>query len=446
MGDTAVKGEEQTAVPAEASSETPGTSETPTLDEYRARARAWIRENLRPVPAAGPAPVGMRTTETPPEVIAAGRALQRKLFDAGYAGITWPREYGGQGLGGEYERAFLEEARGYQMPNLGIAGGTTFGVCAMTMLAHASPDFLRRHIPRILTAEELFVQFFSEPEAGSDLAGVRSRAVREGGRWILNGAKIWSSGAYYADWGMCLARTDWDVPKHRGLTWFAVPIGAKGVTVRRIRQITGDAEFCEEFFDNVELTDDDVIGDVNDGWTVAQTMLMFERGGGLSHGGPVRKVPQGIAPDLVELARSVGRIDDPQARDLIVRAHVDDVARRALMARLGGLMRAEPGRAAHLASYAKLASGVHDPVRANLAMAIGGPDAVAWEENDEAAGRTAIGFLNSRFMSIAGGTNEVQRNGIGERVLGLPREPSFDSGKPFREVLRDARNWSGRAG
>ncbi|OAA27831.1 acyl-CoA dehydrogenase [Frankia sp. EI5c] len=425
---------------------TGGRADTPTLDEFRARARAWIRANLEPAPAPAGGAVSSpaRSTEMAPAALAAARALQRRLFEAGYAGITWPREYGGQGLGAEYERAFVEEARGRRLPNLGIAGGTTFGVCALTMLAHASPEFLRRHIPRILAGDELFVQFFSEPEAGSDLAGVRSRAVREGGRWILNGSKTWSSGAYYADWGMCLARTDWDVPKHRGLTWFAVPITAPGVTVRRIRQITGDAEFCEEFFDDVELTDDDVIGGVNDGWSVAQTMLMFERGGGLSHGGQARKPPRGIAPDLVALARSVGRLDDPAARDLIVRAHVDDVARRALLTRLGHRMRAEPGQAAHLASYAKLAAGVHDPLRANLALRIGGPDAVAWAEGDEAAASTATGFLNSRFMSIAGGTNEVQRNGIGERVLGLPREPSFDSGKPFREVLRDARNWTGR--
>lgn len=438
----------------------------PALGEYRARARSWIEANLERLPAPAP-----RRSGTGPAAIAAGRALQRRLHEAGYAGITWPREYGGQGLGPQYERAFQQEARGYRLPELGIAGGTTFGVCAMTMLAHASADFLRRHIPRILSGEELFVQFFSEPEAGSDLAGVRTRAVRAGEGWVLNGSKIWSSGAYYADWGMCLARTDWDVPKHRGLTWFAVPVTAPGVTVERIRQITGDAEFCQEFFDDVVLGDGDVIGQVNDGWTVAQTMLMFERGGGLSHGTRTTRASTGVAPDLVELARAAGRLADPLTRDLIVRAHVDDVARRALLARLGTRMRTDPAQALHLASYAKLVSGVYDPIRADTAMRIGGADAVNWDavnwdagsadgargdgargdaangdgdgEPGESPGRkTAVGFLNSRFMSIAGGTNEMQRNSIGERVLGLPREPSFDSGKPFREVLRDARGWS----
>ncbi|MBL7498694.1 acyl-CoA dehydrogenase family protein [Frankia sp. CNm7] len=417
-----------------------GHVDAPPLDDYRARARAWVEANLERAPQTRPARGGDMT----PQAVTEARALQRRLYDAGYVGITVARAYGGQGLGPEYERAFHEEARGYRLPDFGIAGGTTFGVVVPTMLAHAAPAFLRRHIPKILAGEELFVEFFSEPDAGSDLAGVRSQAVRDGERWVLSGSKIWSSGAYYADWGMCLARTNWDVPKHRGLTWFAVPIAAKGVTVQRIRQITGDAEFCQEFFDDVELTDDDIIGGVGDGWTVTQTMLIYERGGGFGHGGPARQAPKGIAPDLVELARSVGRLDDPTARDLIARAHVDDVARRALLARLGGRMRAEPGQAMHLASYAKLASGVFDPPRANLAMRIGGSDAVAWDDGDEAGARTANGFLNSRFMSIAGGTNEVQRNGIGERVLGLPREPSFDSGKPFREVLRDARSWTGR--
>ena len=152
-------------------------------------------------------------------------------------------------------------------------------VCAPTMLAHASPEFLARHIPKILAGEELWVQFFSEPGAGSDLAGITTRATNDGDEWILNGSKIWSSGAYYADYGMCLARTDWEVPKHRGVTWFAVQIDQPGVTVQPVREINGDAEFCQEFFDDVRLSYDEVIGEINQGWRVAQTMLVFERGG-----------------------------------------------------------------------------------------------------------------------------------------------------------------------
>lgn len=370
------------------------------------------------------------------------RALQRKMFDAGYAGISWPEEYGGQGLPKAYEQAFEEESRDFVMPAFGIAGGTTFGVCAMTMLAHGSPAFLKHHIPKILSGDRLFVQFFSESEAGSDLAGVRTHAVRnpDDGTWVLNGSKMWSSGAYYADYGMCLARTDWDAPKHRGLTWFAVPVTADGVSVRRIRQINGDAEFCEEFFDDVVLTDDAVIGQVNDGWTVTRTMLLFERGGrALAEPAPDARL---LTPDLVALARKVGRLDDSRVQQSIVRTHIEDLARRHLGRRISTLMRVDPSRASAFASYGKLASGTFDPRRANTAMEIAEDSATTWP-NPGSTDQVALDLLNSRFMSIAGGTNEVQRNSIGERVLGLPREPSFDTRRPFREVIRASAAWPG---
>ena len=414
------------------------------IDAYRGHARAWLEANLeRRVGPAAQVSI-FEAVERSADELAAQRALQRRIFDAGYAGISWPREYGGQGLSREHEVAFQEEAEGFVLPDFGIVGGTTFGVCAPTMLAHGSEKFLRGHVPKILAGDELVVQFFSDPEAGSDLAGVRTQATRDGDRWILSGSKIWSSGAYYADFGLCLARTNWDVPKHRGLTWFMVPVAARGVTVRRIKQINGDAEFCQEFFDDVELTDDDVIGEVDGGWAVAQTMLLFERGGG---GGewPLRAPDaRRVAPDLVELAASAGTLDDGFTRDLIVRAHVDDVVRDQLMARIGEMMRADPARAVATASYGKLAAGTYDPIRANLELEIAGDAAAAWVEPSSPGARATNAFLTSRFMAIAGGTNEMQRNSIGERVLGLPREPSFDRSKPFREVVRDARNWSGK--
>jgi alkylation response protein AidB-like acyl-CoA dehydrogenase len=377
------------------------------------------------------------------EQIAGQRRLQRVLYEGGYAGISWPKQYGGQGLHAAYDRAFQEEATGFVLPDLGIAGGATMGVCAPTMLAHASPAFLERHIPRILAGDEIVVQFFSDPDAGSDLAGVRTQAVRDGDRWILNGSKIWSSGAYYADVGMCLARTDWDVPKHRGLTWFAVPTGAPGVTIERIRQINGNSEFCQEFFSDVELTADDVIGEVNEGWTVTQTMLLYERGGGTARGQAGQPGRSGVARDVLELAKAVDGLGDPGVRELLALIHVDDLVRAALSRRLVALMAANPAAAGNLASYAKLASGSFDPVRANRVMRIAGQAAIGWEDDSSPGALAARGLLNSRFMSIAGGTNEMQRNSIGERVLGLPREPSFDTRKPFRDVVRDARTWSG---
>jgi len=428
----------------------PNRAEPPdahAIAEYRARARAWLAENLERRGPRSVAATNFGAGDKSEDDIAAQRALQRRLHEGGYAGITWPVEYGGQGLHPAFERSFHEEARAYLLPDLGLVGGATFAVCAPTMLAHASPAFLRRHIPRILTGDELVAQFFSDPDAGSDLAAVRTQAVRDGDRWILNGSKIWSSGAYYADVGMCLARTDWSVPKHRGLTWFAVPTRAPGVRIERIRQINGNSEFCQEFFTDVGLYDGDVIGEVNDGWTVTQTMLLYERGGGVTRGhgaGGVSK--SGVARDLLELARSAGARGDPEKRDLLARIHVDDLARAALNRRLFARMAADPKIAGNLASYSKLASGVFDPLRANRAMRIAGHIAIAWADDAGPGAATALALLNSRFLAIAGGTNEMQRNSIGERVLGLPREPSFDSRKPFRDVVRDARNWSGEVG
>src|ERR1700722_2783603 len=289
-------------------------NDMPDVKEYRDRARAWLAENLEPRAESAMVSVGVRAHRSADEV-AVERALQRRIFEAGYAGITWPKACGGQGLTPAHERAFNDEASAYRLPNLGVAGGTSI-ICARTMLAHASPEFLARHIPRILAGDELWVQFFSEPGAGSDLAGIITRAARAGEQWILNGSKIWSSGAYYADYGMCLARTNWDVPKHRGLTWFAVSTAARGVTVEPIRMIIGDAEFCQEFFDDVELSDGDVIGDVDQGWRVAQTMLVFERGGGGSSL-PAAAARHDLAPDLVALARRTERDKDPVVRQLI---------------------------------------------------------------------------------------------------------------------------------
>jgi alkylation response protein AidB-like acyl-CoA dehydrogenase len=331
------------------------------------------------------------------------------------------------------------------VPTFGGAGSVTMGPIARSMLAHATPEFCARHIPKILSGEELWCQFYSEPAAGSDLAGIRTTARRDGDHWVLNGSKIWSTGAHQADFAMCLARTDWDVPKHRGLTWFAVSTHAPGVDVRPIRQINGASGFCESFIDDVVVTDDDLIGEVNQGWSVAQTMLVYERGAGDS--GAARAEPRELAPDLVELARKAGRLDDPIARQAIARAHINDFAQyhlgRRIAARLLSSETPQPG----VAAYGKLAAGILSPIRARLGVEIGGSQALLWPEGaGEPDTLAALNYLNGRMVSIAAGTNEVQRNGLGERVLGLPREPTFDSTKPFREVVREARNWSGKVG
>jgi hypothetical protein len=291
------------------------------IEQFRSEARSWLEANMEPMPRASH--LGSSDSRTPEE-IAASRILQRKLFDGGWAGISYPKEYGGRGLTAAHERAFREEALGYVMPDFGGAGHVMFGAIGRSLLAHASPAFLHRHIAKLLSGEELWCQFYSEHEAGSDLAGIRTSATRDGDRWLLSGSKIWSTGADHADYAMCLARTDWIAPKHQGLTWFAVPTNAKGLTIRPIVQINGAAGFCEEFLDDVEVTDDDIIGEVNRGWTVAQTMLVYERGAGSAGSVPVE--PRRLAPDLVTLASKVGRDADPVARQLLARAHVNDYA------------------------------------------------------------------------------------------------------------------------
>jgi alkylation response protein AidB-like acyl-CoA dehydrogenase len=417
------------------------TNTNEDLSAYRSRVRAWLTENLDVRDPAAKVESRSETTMTA-EIAEPQRALQRRIFEAGFAGITWPREYGGQGLDDAYQRIFNEEAAGFVTPDLGVAGHTSIFMIGPTMLAHASPEFNRRHLPRILSGDELWVEFFSEPGAGSDLAGVTTRATRDGDHWLLTGSKIWSSGAHYADYGMCLARTNWDVPKHRGLTWFAVSTKAPGVDIQPIREISGEVNFCQEFFEEVRLTDDDVIGEVDNGWPVARTMLVFERG----VGGPETPIDQHagmpLAPDLVALARSMGTDADPVVRQLIARAHTLDYVQAALERRVGDLVRRDWASAGAYAAYAKLGSGVNEAERARIGMEIAGAGGVVWKGDQHERRVAAINYLNGRIIAIAGGTNEMQRNGIGEGVLGLPREPAFDLDKPFAEVLRNARNWS----
>ena len=415
------------------------------LEEFRREARLWIRANLEPKTEAS-VRVAPRTETKTAEEIAENRQRQRQLYEGGFAGISFPKEYGGRGLTHEHERVFKEESAHYVTPDLGGAYAMTLGPIARSMMAHGSEEMCRRHIPKMLAADEIWCQFYSEPEAGSDLAGIRTVAVRDGEQWVVNGSKIWTTGAYYSDWAMCLARTDWNVPKHRGLTWFAIPTSAKGVTIRQIPQIDGNAGFCQEFLDDVVVPAEQVFGSVNDGWTVAQTMLVYERGGGAPMTVGLAPGERTLAPDLVDLLRQVGRDRDPVARQAVARAHINDFALAHLGRRLGRRLAASETPNPAVAAYGKLASGTYAPIRARIAIEIGGPVALSWRPDQEGADETAINYLNGRLVAIASGTNEMQRNGIGERVLGLPREPTFDSRKPFSEVVRAARTWDGRVG
>ena len=413
------------------------------LDAYGAEARAWLEANLPR--RDGPA---MRASDLTPDEVAEGRALQRRVHEAGYLGITLPVEYGGQGLTAAHERIWRDESAGYALPlPAGIASGVTLTIVLPTLLAHASEEQKQAWIPAILRGDEIWVQLLSEPGAGSDLAALLTRATRDGDSWVLQGTKVWSSGALHADYGICLARTNWDVPKHRGLTWFKVPLRDPRVTVRPIREINGSSEFCEEFLDDVVVGDDMVIGEVDGGWPIANFMLAVERGsaGGEGGGGGGGGGSRRLAPDLVALAEARGADRDPAVRQLVARAQIDDwvqvqLARRVVQAIGAG--KADPSAA----SLIKLHLGVVQPARAAIAMEVAGRAGLAWVAAGDPGHAAAIGFLNGRIMSIAGGSNQIQRNIVSERLLGLPREPSADGDKPFREVLRDAKSWGQRPG
>ena len=405
------------------------------LSAYRAEIESWLDAN---VPLREPGAELRGTHHISPAELAQDRVRQRAIYEAGYLGITLPVEYGGQGLSRKHQQAWNVAAQRYDVPAPGgIASHVTIGVIVPTLLAHASEDQKRSWIPRMLSGEEIWAQLLSEPGAGSDLAGIQTRAVRDGDKWVLTGSKIWSSGAMCADYGICLARTDWDVPKHKGLTWFKVPLHDEHVTVRPVREINGSAEFCEEFLDGVEVGDDMVIGEVNGGWPIAGTMLTLERGGGSGQSAvTVPPGPRRLAPDLVELARQRGLTEDRATRQLIAKAHINDYMQAQLTKRLAeAMMTGATDPAA--ASLIKLGMGINNPLRAAAAIEIAGRRGVAWTDGDPGEA-VSINFLNGRIMSIAGGSNQIQRNIISERMLGLPREVSVDSDKPFREVLRDA--------
>lgn len=416
-------------------------SSTMNLDEFRSKARNWCQENLPKKSAT----FGVRDEDdTTFQNLEADRELRRKMYAAGFVGITIPVEYGGQGLTKEYKEVWAQESAEYAVPMPGgVASNVSIEIVVPTILAHGTEEQKREWVPRLLSSDDLWVQLLSEPGAGSDLAGVLTKAERDGDSWVITGSKVWSSGALCSDYGLLLARTDWDAPKHSGLTWFKIPLKHSHVTVRPIREINGSAEFCEEFIDGLVVSDDCRIGGLNDGWTVANSILAFERGSeGL--GIAIKQVGRRpLAPDLVALARHHGTITDGGVRQLIAKAHIDDYMYDKLTERLSVGMQAKIMNPL-IASYIKLARGVLEPQRVNIAMEIAGHRGIAWKSDDAEARVTSTNFLNGRIWAIAGGSNQIQRNIISERVLGLPREPGFDTGKPFRQVLEDAKTWGSK--
>ena len=410
------------------------TATTESAAAFAARAGAWLAENMPRIDPDDP-PDADRGEEQP---WLRARELQKRLYEGGFAGICFPREYGGLGLPIEYQRAFDAETRSYEMPI--ILNTPTFTICAATILDTGSEEQKRAHIAAALRGDEVLVQLLSEPSGGSDLAGVITRADRRGDKWIVNGAKTWSTSAFAADYGLMLARTNWDVPKHEGLTMFLVPINAPGITLRRIKQVNGSVEFCEEFFDGLELGDDAVVGQVNDGWAVASRQLYHERravGGGSEFASGIGAEGKTDLPtDYVELLERVGQPDNERLQELAGRALVHRAVQEQLIDHVyhgvnDGTLPPTAGTIIRI-SHAETIN-----LEIDTTLAIAGSAGVV----DTGDGLFAYGerYLSRQTASLGGGTTEVGRNVIGERVLGFPREYAADKGVPFNQVKRGRR-------
>ena len=405
------------------------------VEDFRIRARAWLAENLPPAPAA------MYDRSDGSDRRAEEAALQRKLWDGGFAGICFPAEYGGQGLSIEHQRAFTEESLPYDMPFL--LNIPTLGILAATLVDFGTHEQKLRHLPAILKGEELWVQFLSEPSGGSDLAGCLTRADRDGDVYIMNGSKIWSSGAFASDYAMCLARTNWDVPKHRGLTMFIVKIHQPGIQVEQIRQVDGSMEFCQEFFDDVVIPASDVVGEVDDGWTVATRLLVHERnavGGGSPYTSGRSSAHDSTKREdaLTEIVHATGRAGDVRCRQLVAEAHIRQVVGSQLVRRVTNGVSA--GKMAPPAgSLLKLFSATNVMRRYEIGLELAGEAAAVWPVGTDTPGRR-LGEISlwRQGLSLGGGSNEIQRNIISERLLGMPREFAADRDVPYRDVPRGA--------
>jgi alkylation response protein AidB-like acyl-CoA dehydrogenase len=354
---------------------------------------------------------------------------QQIKFDAGYAAITWPVQHGGAGLPSAYERAFSEEEAQFETPPSHETFSVTVKLIAPTIRIFGTDDQQERFVRRFLRADELCCQLFSEPGAGSDLAGLGTQAVRDGNEWVINGQKVWTSGARFAPWGELIARTDPDVPKHAGLTAFILPLDLPGIEIRPIRQMSGGASFNEVFLTDVRVPDDLRLGAVGQGWKVALTTLGFERGSG-----GIARTIGGTFHQVLDLARWLGLTEDPLVRqqltDLYVQHRVTQlVAQRSATSAARGDAPGPEGSIWKLRwtqDLTRISAVVSHLLGPRLTADTGEWGTYAWADH----------VLGAPGYRIAGGSDEIQRNVIGERVLGLPGEPRVDRDVPWRQVRR----------
>ena len=391
-------------------------NDTPEQAAYRAEVRAWLGQNASHAPST-------RGRGDEDAAVAAHRAWQRRLAEAGYVGVTWPAEHGGQGKGPLHQVVVNQEIARAGVP--GILDAIGVGMLGPTIIAHGSDEQKQRYLAPMLHGDEVWCQLFSEPAAGSDLAGIQTRARQEDdGSWRLSGQKVWTTNAQFAAFGLLLARTDPDAHKHKGLTMFVVPMDADGVTIRPLRQISGEPEFNEVFFDDVRLEPGSEVGPVNGGWGVALTTLMFER---LTIGAG----SEGMGYRADRFAAAIAS-DPVAAKDPEVRARFGELATELLALRFTGyrlltaISRGQiPGPEAGMGKITAVNGAI---AAGDLIADVLGPEAL----DPESEWSYLISFLPG--LKSAGGTEEILRNTVGERVLGLPPEPRLDKGIPFSEL------------
>jgi alkylation response protein AidB-like acyl-CoA dehydrogenase len=406
--------------------------DTPEEAAFRAEVREWFDANAEPRGADDATGNYFAMADNDPEThrkhVERCKAWQRKLYDGGWAGITLPKQYGGRGGERWQERIFRQE-QGKTNVDTGLFA-VSLGMVAPTLLVHGTEEQKQRYLEPMMRGDEIWCQLFSEPGAGSDLAGLTTRAIRDGDEWVVNGQKVWNSGAHHADFGILVTRTDVDVPKHRGLTYFLVDMHTPGVDVRPLRQATGVAHFNEVFLTDVRIPNANVLGEVNGGWAVAQTTLMHERNM-IGSGG------MGIGfGDYVRLAREMGVTDDPVLRQELAKCFMRTEVIKFMGARAQAAARAgkQPGPET---SLVKLAASLHSAYNGDLALQIEGALGMLTGSDAPRRGMFQQMFVGQWGMRIGGGTEQIQRNVIGERVLGLPGEPRPDKTLPFKDIPKN---------
>ncbi len=409
----------------------------PEQAEFRATLREWLRESL---PNGWAAAIDAGDDDTYADARSAAEAEGWNVFSwsatigaSGYAAPMWPSEYGGMSAHGWAVRVVREELEHYRLPTVS-ANILGVGLAGPTLIEHATEEQKERYLEKILTGEEIWCQLFSEPGSGSDLASLGTRAVRDGDEWVVNGQKVWTSIAQFSKFGMLVARTDPDKTKHEGLTYFVCPMDTEGVETRPLVQITGSAEFNEVYFTDVRIPDANRVGDVGDGWRVARTTLMNERVAlsgvsldSIAFSGGVRKDAWQTFLDAVPDR------DDPVVRQGLAQFWIEQQVKevtsfRAASARQRG---EQPGPEG---SISKIFNAEYQQRRSNWLLDRQGMNGIAWEPGDTAMESKAHGFLRARANSIEGGTSEILRNMVGERVLGLPREPEPEKDLAWSDI------------